>query len=162
MSDDIQLKNVRSLIELRRSKVLELSAKGIQQNEIAKTLNVSTATISLDLQYLQCKAQENLHKHIHETLPLQFSKCMNGLHQVLKSSWEIADKETTDDKTKLQSLALVNECYKLIMELSSDGTVIERAMNFVKQNQPAPTKEDKDIEEEEIQQEEEEVEEEAE
>jgi hypothetical protein len=65
---------------------------------------------------------------------------------VLKLSWEIADKsknynndngETatmTDDKTRIQALALANDCYKYIMDLTTNGVVITDAIKFVQTN----------------------------
>jgi predicted transcriptional regulator len=58
------LKYEKANIELRRGKVLELLSKGHSQTEIAKTLNVSNALISLDLQYIKEKAQKELETHI--------------------------------------------------------------------------------------------------
>lgn len=62
---------------------------------------------------------------MHEKLPEEYQSCMAGLKQVLKLSWDIADKsrsnknndndQTTtmsDDKTRIQALALANDCYK--------------------------------------------------
>ena len=72
---------------------------------------------------------------------MQYSKTMAGLNQVLKKTWEIVNK-SVDDKTKLQSLALVNECYRLIMELSSDGNVIKEAMAFVRRHNNKPTEQE--------------------
>ena len=128
-----ELKYERANIELRRSRVLDLLAQGLPQNQIAQQLNVSSATVSLDIQYLECSAKQNIEKQLHEILPMQYSKTMAGLNQVLK-------------KTKLQSLALVNECYRLIMELSSDGNVIKEAMAFVRKHKPSPEEEQKVIE----------------
>jgi hypothetical protein len=56
---------------------------------------------------------------------------MTGLNQVLKKSWEIANSSTVDDKTKLQALALANDCYKYKMDLVTNGTVISDALKFV-------------------------------
>jgi hypothetical protein len=140
------LKFERANIELRRSRVLDLLAQGLPQSHIAEQLNVSPATISLDIQYLECSAKQNIEKQLHEVLPMQYSKTMAGLNQVLRKTWEIVNKEHVDDKTKLQSLALVNECYRLIMELSSDGNVIKEAIAFVARNKPSKQEEDKVIE----------------
>jgi hypothetical protein len=61
---------------------------------------------------------------------------MAGLKQMLKLSWDIADKSKnynndnnqtaamTDDKTRLQALSLINDCYKYIMDLTENGVVI--------------------------------------
>lgn len=37
----------------------------------------------------------------------------------------------TDDKTRLQALSLINDCYKYIMDLTTNGVVITDAIKFV-------------------------------
>lgn len=123
----------KSLIELRRTRVLELSARGMSQHDISLKLNVSTATVSLDLQYARCKAQEQLQHHIQEEIPLQHSKIMSGLHQVLQKAWDIADN-TVDERTRLQALVLIDNCYEHIRNTSTDATTIGEAMRFVMDN----------------------------
>jgi hypothetical protein len=87
---------------------------------------------------------------------------MAGLKQVLKLSWDIADKSKnynndngqtttmTDDKTRIQALALANDCYKYIMDLTTNGVVITDAIKFVRTNKEKltmSTKEDNDSKE---------------
>jgi|SRR5215216_6157867 len=93
--------------------------------------------------YLREKAQDNLKTHIQDKLPEEYQNCMAGLKQVLKLSWDIANKSknnnndnsrtttTTDDKTRIQELALINDCYKCIMDLTTNGIVITDAIKFV-------------------------------
>ena len=40
----------------------------------------------------------------------------------------------TDDKTSMQALALTNDCYKYIMDLTTNGVVITDAIKFVQTN----------------------------
>lgn len=40
----------------------------------------------------------------------------------------------TDDKTRLQALSLINDCYKYIMDLTTNGVVITDAIKFVQTN----------------------------
>src|SRR5215218_2090341 len=42
--------------------------------------------------------------------------------------------ETDDDRTRLQALALINDCYKYIMDLTTNGVVITDAIKFVQTN----------------------------
>jgi hypothetical protein len=65
---------------------------------------------------------------------------------VLKLSSDISDKSKnynndnshtttiTDDKTRIQALALANDCYKYIMDLTTNGLVITDAIKFVQTN----------------------------
>jgi hypothetical protein len=71
---------------------------------------------------------------------------MTGINQVLKICWEIVNKSRivkndngqtvtrTDNKTVLQALALINDCYKYIMDLTTNGVVITDAIKFVQKN----------------------------
>jgi DNA-binding NarL/FixJ family response regulator len=56
-------------IEWRKSQVLELSSRGYTEREIASTLQVHCTTVHRDLVYLRKRAQDNLQRHIHETVP---------------------------------------------------------------------------------------------
>jgi hypothetical protein len=71
------------------------------------------------------------------------------MNQVLKLSWQIANNNkqngqdlndinnpvtTSDERTRLQALSLINDCYKHIMDLTTNGVVITDAINFVQTN----------------------------
>jgi transcription initiation factor TFIIIB Brf1 subunit/transcription initiation factor TFIIB len=92
-----------------------------------------------------------------------------GINQVLKLSWQIANNAnsngqedsngsktittiTEKDKIRLQAAALANDCYKYIMDLTTNGVVITDAIKFVQTNKEKLTmsgKEEKDKESEE-------------
>jgi hypothetical protein len=132
-------------LEWRRNKVLELSSQGHSQPEIAKILQISQSTVHRDLVYLRKQAQKNLQKHIQDRLPEEYQCCLTGMNQVLRLSWEIANRSKnsnnddngqtvttmTDDKTRLQALSLINDCYKYIMDLTTNGVVVTDAIKFV-------------------------------
>jgi uncharacterized membrane protein YukC len=80
--------------------------------------------------YLRHEAQENLQKHIHETIPEEYQKAMTGINQVLRMCWAIVSK-TEDEKTKLQALSLINDCNKYKIDLSTNGVVITDAIKYV-------------------------------
>jgi hypothetical protein len=133
-------------LQWRRNKVLELSSQGRSQPEIAAILQVGLGTVSRDIQYLREQARKNLETHINDRLPEEYQSCMTGLKQVLKLSWDIATKSKNnnnengetltmiDDKTRIQALALANDCYKYIMDLTTNGVVITDAIKFVQTN----------------------------
>src|SRR5687768_13202375 len=98
-------------IEWRRDRVLELSSQGFSQSDIARVLQVDKSIFSRDMVYLRHQAQKNLQKHIHETIPEEYQKAMESLNQVLRMCWSIVSK-TADEKTRLQALALINDCTK--------------------------------------------------
>jgi hypothetical protein len=135
-------------IEWRRSKVLELSSQGHSEREIASTLQTHPTTVHRDLAFLRRQAQENLKTHIQERLPEQYQNCMVGINQVLKICWDIVNKSRNmdndnsnghtmtmiDNKTVLQALALINDCNKYKMDLTTNGVVITDAIKFVQTN----------------------------
>jgi hypothetical protein len=82
-----------------------------------------------------------------ETLPEEYQNCMTGINQVLKLCWEIVNKSRNmnndngnqtmtmiDNKTRLQALSLTNDCYKYLMDLTTNGFVITDAIKFVQTN----------------------------
>ena len=146
------LKTDRQQIEWRRNQTLELASRGKSQRDISIILQLSEGTTSSDMKWIRQQAQKAIEQHIQQDLPLEHQKAMNGLHQVLKMAWDMSIGEA-DTKTKLISLALVNDCYKLIMELSSDASVIKQAIAFVNRRLPSKQEEEEVIEE--IQQQEE-------
>ena len=139
------------MIEWRRGKVLELSSQGHNQSEIAQIMQVGISTINRDAIFLRQQAQENLKIHVQQKLPEEYQRCLTGMNQVLKLSWQIANNNTPkqngqdhndnintittgDDRTRLQALSLINDCYKYIMDLTTNGVVITDAIKFVQTN----------------------------
>jgi hypothetical protein len=57
---------------------------------------------------------------------------MVGINQVLNMAWSIVNKSVVDDKTRLQALALINDCNKYKMELTTNGVVITDAIKYVR------------------------------
>jgi predicted transcriptional regulator len=141
-------KNTDKQIQWRRAKVLELSSQGNTQSDIAKILHVGEATVSRDISSLRQQAQINLKTHINDKLPEEYQNCMVGINQVLKICWEIVNKSRnvnndnsgqtvtiTDNKTVLQALALINDCNKYKMDLTTNGVIITDAIKFAQTNQ---------------------------
>jgi hypothetical protein len=122
--------------------------QGNTQSDIAKTLHVGEATVSRDITSLRQQAQINLRTHINYKLPEEYQNCMVGINQVLKICWEIVNKSRNvdndngngqtmtviDNKTVLQALALINDCNKYKMDLTTNGVVITDAIKFVQTN----------------------------
>jgi DNA-binding NarL/FixJ family response regulator len=119
-------------LEWRRAQVLELASEGYSQREIASKLQVDLTAVNRDIQFLKQQAQENLQRHIHETVPEEYQKCMTGMKHNLKQTLEIAET-ATDPKVKLQARAIANDCYKYIMDLTTNGVVITDALKYVTQ-----------------------------
>src|SRR5919106_6865323 len=131
------LKYYKINIELRRGKVLELLAKGNSQTETAKTLNVSNALISLDIQYLREQAQKELETHIESKIPLEYTRAMAGLNILLRKANETLEN-ATDPKIKIQTMALLMDLYNSIMTLNTNGGIIQQAVKRFNILKPFP------------------------
>jgi predicted transcriptional regulator len=125
----------RQSLEWRRSKVIELNSQGYSQPETAKILQISLGTVNRDLSIIRQQARKNMQEHIQKRLPEEYNRCLTGLNEVLKTCWYIVHKPDTDDKTKLQATAIINDSYKYIMDLTTNGSIVTDAMNRVTQIQ---------------------------
>jgi hypothetical protein len=94
-------------------------------------MQISQPTVNRDIGYLRGQARHNLQKHIQDKLPEEYQNCMVEINQVLKICWEIVNKSKninndngqtvtmTDNKTVLHALALINDCNKYKMDLTT-------------------------------------------
>jgi hypothetical protein len=148
------------MVDWRRNKVQQLFVRGYSQWDVAEELQIDQSTVSRDIQYLRHQAQENLQNHIQQKLPEEYHRCLTGMNQVLKLSWQIANNNTKvqdhndnnnntlttgDERTRLQALSLINDCNKYKMDLTTNGVVITDAIKFVQTNKEKlkSTKKDK-------------------
>ena len=115
---------------MEKIQVLELSSQGFIDRDIATKLHVSPLTIYRDLRWLRKQAQDNLEKHIHETIPEEYQKCMAGMKSNLKETLDIANS-VTDPRVKLQARAIVSDCYKFILDMSTNAGIVSDAMKYV-------------------------------
>ena len=118
----------------RRSLVLELDSQGYTHREIVAKLQISKGTVSNDLTFLRKQAHDNLQYHIHEAVPEYYQKCLWGMKRTLKQTLEIAER-SPDPRIKLEAMKIVNDCYKDIMDLVTNGSVITDAIKHVTQIQ---------------------------
>ena len=112
--------------------MLELASQGYNQREICQKLQLDKSAVSRDMAHLKQQAHENLQKHIHEVVPEEYQKCMVGMKRNLQQTLEIAET-ASDPKTKLQARAIANDCYKFILDMTTNARVISDAMKFVTQ-----------------------------
>lgn len=111
---------------------MELNSQGYSQPEISRILQVGLGTVNRDLSILRHQASCHLQKHITETLHQEYQRCLTGLNQVLKTCWYIVNKPNTDDKTKLQATAIINDSYKAVIDLATNANVVSNALTYVK------------------------------
>jgi len=91
-------------VEWRRSKVVEMRARGMSQIEIAHELQVSKQLISADVQYLRSQAKESIKEYVTEHLPEQYEVCLSALDTILKHAFDILET-AYDNREKLQAMS---------------------------------------------------------
>ena len=125
------IKNAKQTLEWRRSKVLELSSEGRSQSDIARILQVSPATINTDIQFLKQEAKVNIRKYIDDRLPFEYHKCLVGLDSIVCKMSDIANSAESDSREVLQATSVKMQAYAMKIDLLSNATVIEKAIQFV-------------------------------
>jgi transcriptional regulator len=68
-----------------------MRAKGMSQADIARELQVSEASISLDIQYLREQAKGTIKEYVTEHLPEQYQVCLTALDTILRHAFEILE-----------------------------------------------------------------------
>ncbi|MGA6991058.1 MAG: hypothetical protein WBX81_11615 [Nitrososphaeraceae archaeon] len=121
-------------LQWRRNKVLQLSSEGRSQPQIASILQVSLGTVNRDLQHLKRLAKADISRYINETLPLEYEACLIGLKAILAKTWDIANNPHSNEKDKLQAISVSMQAYSMKIDLLTNATVVERAVQFVDRN----------------------------
>jgi orotate phosphoribosyltransferase-like protein len=73
------MKEISDQLEWRRSKVVEMRARGLSYTEIARELQVSRASIGSDVQYLRNQAKQTIKEYATEHLPEQYQVCFKSI-----------------------------------------------------------------------------------
>ena len=121
-------------LEWRRSKVVEVRARGLSYAEIAQQLQVSRASIGTDVQYLREQAKGTIKEYVTEHLPEQYLVCLSTLDTILKHTSAIV--ETSDDnREKLQAMELFKDTHLVKLELLSNATTIDSALHYIRSKQ---------------------------
>ena len=121
-------------LQWRRSKVIEMRSKGMSQIEIARKLQVSEASISSDIQYLRNQAKEAIREYVTEHLPEQYQVCLTALDEIIKRAFDILEN-SHDNREKLQAMELFKDTHLVKLELLSNATTIDNALNYIRNKQ---------------------------
>jgi hypothetical protein len=122
------------MLQWRRDKVIELRGIGLSYAEIAQQLQVSTSSIGTDVQYLREQAKENIKEYVTQHLPEQYQVCLCALDSVLKNAFVIMTK-SDDNREKLQAMQLFRDTHMVKIELLSNATTIDQALNYIRGKQ---------------------------
>lgn len=117
----------------RRHKVFQLMVQGITNTyELSHILQVSQSTCFRDVQWLKSQATKELRTHIQERLPWQYKVCSEGIASVLKHAWSLVlAEDNTTKANKIATLSLISSCYKDLLDISTNASVVTEALQQV-------------------------------
>jgi hypothetical protein len=83
---------------------------------------------------LRNQAKESIKEYVTEHLPEQYQVCLTALDTIIKRAFEIL--ETSDDnREKLQSMELFKDTHLVMLELLSNATTIDSALDYIRNKQ---------------------------
>jgi hypothetical protein len=121
-------------LEWRRSKVIEMRARGLSYMEIARELQIPKTTVGEDMLYLRNHAKGTIKEYVTEHLPEQYQVCLAALDAVLKNAFVIMTK-SDDNRERLQAMELFKDTHLVKLELLSNATTIDNALHYIRSKQ---------------------------
>ena len=97
---------------------------------------MSRASVSSDIQYLRNQAKEAIRGYVTEHLPEQYQVCLTALDAIIKRAFDILDT-SPDNREKLQAMELFKDTHLVKLELLSNATTIDNALNYIRSKQQA-------------------------
>jgi hypothetical protein len=83
---------------------------------------------------LRNEAKESIKEYATEYLPEQYQVCLTALDETIKRAFEIL--ETSDDnREKLHAMELFKDTHLVKLELLSNATTIDSALNYIRNKQ---------------------------
>src|SRR5689334_10813661 len=89
------------------------------------------------MQYLRKQAKQAIKEYVTEHLPAQYQICLTALDTILKHAFEILET-SHDNREKLQAMELFKDTHLVKLELLSNATTIDSALNYIRNKQQAP------------------------
>jgi uncharacterized membrane protein len=114
--------------------LFELRARGLSYAEIALELQVPKTAVAEDMLYLRKRAKESIKEYVTEHLPEQYQISLRALDTILKHAYEIL-QEAHDNREKVAALELFKDTHMTKLELLSNATTIDSALNYIRNKQ---------------------------
>ena len=102
--------------------------------EIAQHLQVSKTSIVSDMHYIREHAKQSIKEYTTQHLPEQYQVCLSALDTILKNAFVIMQK-TEDNREKLAAMQLFKDTHMTKLELLSNATTIDSALQFIRSKQ---------------------------
>jgi hypothetical protein len=82
----------------------------------------------------QIEIAHELQEYVTEHLPEQYQVCLRALDTILKHAFEILET-SSDNREKLQAMEVFKDTHLVKLELLSNATTIDSALNYIKSKQ---------------------------
>ena len=130
-----KLSEAKERVFLRRSRSVELNAKGKSQQARADTLHVAASTVNSDLQVLRRQARTNIQTYVEHQLPFEHNSLMVGITKLPRKAWDILEDEKSSEKAIANAMHLILNCYDFKRSLLVDMPDIQGIHQSVTKHQ---------------------------
>jgi DNA replication protein DnaD len=86
------------------------------------------------MKYLRGRAKESIKEYATEILPEQYEVCLSALDTILKHAYEIF-RTSPESREKLYAMELFKDTHLVKLELLSNATTIDNALNYITNKQ---------------------------
>jgi hypothetical protein len=83
---------------------------------------------------LRSQAKEYIKEYVTEHLTEQYQVCLTALDEIIKRAFDILEN-SHDNREKLQAMELFKDTHLVKLELLSNATTIDNALNYIKNKQ---------------------------
>ena len=80
------------------------------------------------------QAKESIKEYTTDHLPEQYQICLVALDSIIKRAFDITET-SNDNREKLQEMELFKDAHLVKLELLSNATTIDSALNYIKSKQ---------------------------
>ena len=116
----------------RRQKLWILMLKGHSPPSIVKELNVCSATVYKDIEFLTKKSKQYVYDMAKGTHVLLYQRAIEGIGLTLLSAWDKFNDKVVPEKQKPAYLRLTMEAHKLMIELIANGPTVMAIQDITK------------------------------
>jgi hypothetical protein len=102
-------------------------------------LQIPKTTVGEDMLYLRKQAKETIKEYVTEHLPEQYQVCLSALDTILKHAYHILEN-SHDNREKLHAMEVFKDTHVMKLELLSNATTIDRALEYIRGKQQAQEK----------------------
>lgn len=123
----------QTLVQIRRSKVLEELAKGLKIREVSTALSISETTVRRDIGFMQKESKENIRHFVEDRLIFEFDKALATLDIINRKTWELSTKSGTR-RESLEAFSLIRDISKDRLEILTHGEMLRQCLKVSESN----------------------------